>query len=238
MINFTQICLVKHFFCLLLLIAGTATTRAQKIDMVVVTGYGSKAVIHFVTRDRITLVLDTDGSITETGTDYGRNTLGYWPGRLNQYMGRTDYYPATENEAIRGKLRYIGLTLISWYGSYEEAASAGKVRSIGGIPVEYYPSFEDEAVKGKIKKIGNTVFSYYTSFDNESLRGKIRSIGNTSFDYYTSFDDKALRGKLKSLGNQPFTYYSSFENVQGRQGLMKSGFQTQYINGINFYVRN
>lgn len=229
---------MKYLLCLLSLTAFLPAARAQKIDMVAITGYGSKAVIHFVTSDRITIVLNTEGSIAETGTDYGRNTLGYWPGRLNQYMGRTDLYPATENEAIRGKLRYIGLTLITWYGSYDESASAGKVRSIGGVPVEYYPSFEDEAVKGKIKKIGNTVFTYYTSFDNESLKGKIRSIGNTSIDYYTSFDDKALRGKLKSIANNPFTYYSSFENAQGRQGLMKSGFQTLYINGINFYVRN
>jgi len=205
--------------------------------MVTFTGYGTKAVIYFVTNDRVTLVLNTDGGIEETGTDYGRNTLGYWPGRLNQYMGRTENYSASENEAVRGKLRYIGLTLLIWNSSYEEAASVGKIRSIGGMPVEYYPSFEDEALRGKIKKIGSTTFSYFGSFDNESLKGKLRSIGNSNIDYYTSFDDKALRGKIKNIAGFPFTYFSSFENVQGRQGILKSGFQMQYINGINFYVR-
>ncbi len=229
---------MKLLLSSLLALVCSYPLQAQKIDLITLSGYGAKAVIHFVTSDRITLVLNLDGSIAETGTDYGRNTLGYWPGRLNQYMGRVDYYPATENEAIRGKLRYIGLTLIGWYASYDEKASVGKVRSIGGVPVEYYASFEDEALKGKIKKIGSTEFSYYTSFDNEALRGKLKSVGNTAFDWYSSFDDKALRGKIKSVGNNPFSYYSSFENVQGRQGLLKSGFQTQYINGVNYYVRN
>jgi hypothetical protein len=228
---------VKRYFLLIALAAGSITGLCQKIDLVTLTGYGAKEAFYYETADRISIVLTKDGNIAEYGTQYDKGIFGYYPGRLMKYMGRVDYYSQSENEAFRGKVKYIGLTMITYYGSYDEAALQGKVRSIGSTQIDYYLSFEDASIKGNIKTIGGTPFTYCSSFENEATKGRLKSIGSTQFTWYTSFDDKAFRGKVKSIGNYSFTYFSSFE-TNGAKGHMKSGFQTQYINGINYYVRN
>ena len=224
---------------LLLAILYTATTGfAQKIDLVTLSGYGSALSFYFETSDKISIVFTKEGNILEFGTQYDKGTYGYYPGKLLKYMGRVDYYSENENEAFRGKVKYIGLTMITYYGSYDDAALKGKIKSIGNIQFDYYASFEDAAVKGCIKNIGGNAFTYCNSFDNEAIRGRVKTIGSTRFDWYSSFDDKSLSGKVKSIDNYAFTYYTSFENNNGQKGYLKSGFQTKYINGINYYVRN
>lgn len=211
---------------------------AQKIDLITLSGYGATAAFYYETADKISIVFGKDGNIAEFGTQYDKATYGYYPGKLLKYMGRVDYYSQDENEAFRGKVKYIGLTMITYYGTYDDAALKGKIKSIGSTQFDYYLSFEDASLKGNIKNVGGTAFTYCSSFDNEAIRGRIKSIGNTRFDWYTAFDDKSISGKLKSIDHYPFTYFTSFENNNGQKGFMKSGFQTKYINGINYYVRN
>ncbi|MBL0359114.1 MAG: leucine-rich repeat protein [Chitinophagaceae bacterium] len=223
---------------LLAIICTAVSSFAQKIDLITLSGYGATAAFYYETADKISIVFTKDGAISEFGTQYDKGTYGYYPGKLLKYMGRVDYYSKDENEAFMGKVKYIGLTMIPYYGSYDDAALQGKIKSIGSTQFEYYLSFEDASIKGTIKNVGSTAFTYCSSFDNEATRGRIKSIGNTRFDWYTSFDDKSLSGKLKSIDNYTFTYYTSFENNNGQKGFMKSGFQSKYINGINYYVRN
>ena len=211
---------------------------SQKVDFIALTGYGANESIYYRTSDNVSIVLTKDGNISEYGTDYPKGFANTWPGRLQQYMGRVDYYGQTDNEAFRGKVKYIGLTMITYYGSYDNEALKGKVKSIGSTQVDYYQSFEDASVKGKLKSIGGTSFTWCGSFENEAIRGRVKSIGNTRFDWYTSFDDKAFSGKVKTIDIYNFTYYSSYETMNGAKGFLKSGFQTKYINGINYYVRN
>jgi hypothetical protein len=231
-------CNVKKLLFLMATVVCINFVTAQKISNITLTGYGSREVISFLTSDRVYLQLSKDGRINEWGIDFGIGRPGYWPGRLDKYMGRVEYYSSNEDQAFRGKVRYIGLTLITYYGSNEEASSVGKIKSIGNINFDYYGNYEDAAIKGLIKNIGGTTFSYYASYDNEATKGKFRSVGSTQFSWYTSFDDKAFKGKIKSIDNNNFTYYSSFERTNGLQGVMKSGFQNRYINGIDYYVRN
>ena len=223
-----------------LLVAFTALACdgfSQKIELVLLTGFGANASIYYQTRDNISIVLSKGGNIVEYGTPYDKAFYGYWPGRLYPYTGRVEYYGSTDNESFRGKVKYIGLTMITYYGSYDDEALKGKIKSIGSTQIDYYPSFEDASVKGNIKKIDATMFDYFTSFENEAIKGRLRSIGNTQFTWYTSFDDKSLSGKVKSIGGNVFTYYTSFENNNGQKGQLKSGFQLKYIHGITYYVR-
>ncbi len=229
---------MKRILLSLAILISTVNSFAQKIDLITLGGYGATANFYYETADKISIIFSKDGNIVEYGTQYDKATYGYYPGKLLKYMGRVDFYSQNENEAFRGKVKYIGLTMITYYGTYDDAALKGKIKSIGSTQFDYYMSFEDAAVKGNIKNVGGTSFAWCNSYENEAIRGKIRSIGNTRFDWYTSFDDKSLSGKIKSIDNYGFTYYTSFENNNGQKGFMKTGFQTKYINGINYYVRN
>ncbi len=225
---------------LILLLACTTRSFAQKIDFIVLGGYGATQTFYYSpgTSDKVLIALSKDGSIAEFGTEYPKEFYGYYPGKLQKYMGRIEYYSQTENEAFRGKIRYIGLTQITYYGSYDEEALRGKVRTIGSTQFNYYASYDDAAIKGNIKTVGSTAIKWCPSYENEAIRGRLKNIGNTKFEWYTSFDDKAISGKVKQIDQYMFTYYTSFENNNGQKGMLKSGFFTKYINGINYYLRN
>lgn len=211
---------------------------AQKLDFIVLGGYGATQTFYYTTSDKTIIAITKDGNITEFGTEYPKEFAGYYPGRIQKYMGRVEYYAATENEAFRGKIRYIGLTQITYYASYDEEALRGKIKSIATSQFDYYASYDDAAVKGNLKNIGGIAITYCPSYENEAIRGRLKTVGNTRFEWYTSFDDKSLSGKVKQIDQYPFSYYTSFENNNGQKGLLKSGFYSKYINGINYFVRN
>lgn len=230
---------MKKFLLLALIVTSTCYSFAQKLDFIVLGGYGATQTFYYSpgTADKVVIALTKDGNISEYGTEFPKEFYGYYPGKLQKYMGRVEYYAQTENEAYRGKVRYIGLTQVTYYGSYDDEALRGKVKSIGTTQFDYYASYDDASVKGNFKTIGSTSFTWCPSYENEAIRGRIKSIGNTRFEWYTSFDDKALSGKVKQIDQYTFTYYTSFENNNGQKGMLKSGFYSKYINGVNYYVR-
>jgi hypothetical protein len=228
----------KIVFLLFIAIANHAF--AQKIDFIVLTGYGASQTFYYSpgTGDKVLIAISKDGTITEYGTEFPKEFAGYYPGKLQKYTGRIEYYSPTDNEVLfRGKIRYIGLTQITYYGSYDEESLRGKIKMIGTVQFDYYASYDDAAVKGNLKTVGNSSITWCPSYENEAIKGKLKTIGNTRFDWYTSFDDKAISGKLKKVDQYPFTYYTSFENNYGQKGQLKSGFFSKYINGINYYIR-
>jgi len=193
------------------------------------------AIISYIVDDVITVNLSTDGRIIEYGLE--NNTGRGYPDRLEKYMGRVEYYDSNENESVRGKIKYLGRTSFTYFSSTENEALKGKIRTMNTIPFDYYGPYENEALRGRIRSAGPITFSYYSSFDNEAYKGKLKSVGNSQLTYYASFDDKAFRGKIKSIDRYQYTYYSSFDR-RDYQGSMKSGYPTQFINGINYYIKN
>ena len=229
---------MKKLLLLLAIAAVANNSFSQKLDFILLNGYGASESFFYSTSDKTFIAISKSGNILEYGPEYPKEFMGYYPGRLQKYMGRLEYYTQNDNEAFRGKVRYIGLTLITYYGSYDEEALRGKVKMIGSTQFDYYASYDDAAMKGNIKNIGGIAITYCPSYENEAIRGKLKTIGNTRFDWYTSFDDKSISGKVRQIDQYSFTYYTSFENTYGQKGQLKSGFYSKYINGINYYVRN
>lgn len=211
------------------------TSFAQKISRINLTKDGVIESIFFLLDEGVTVSITETGSITAWGNEVISERIPSLS-KLDVYPGRVEYYNSTDNEAFRGKVKYIGKNHITYYGTYDREELQGKVRSIGPVIFEYYMLLENDAFKGKIKKAGSVAFTWYSSFDNEAFRGKIRSMGNTNFAYYTSFEDKAFRGRLKSIDRFTYTYYSSMERKEF-QGAVKSGSQLQNINGIKYFVK-
>jgi hypothetical protein len=208
---------------------------SQNISRITITGTGQVDVIALGLDEQVQIYVTKDGNISKWGYD---KYIGYqenYNGVLDPYVGRIEYYTQNDDESLRGKVKYIGKTLLTYYASYEQEGLKGKLKSVGSINIDYYLPYEDAAYSGNIKTLGQQAVTWYASYENADLRGKLKGIGSTAVTYYGSFEDKAFRGKLKSIDRYTFTYYSSFEQYSGS---MKSGPSILNANGIKYYIRN
>jgi len=208
---------------------------SQDISRITITGNGQVEAFAFGLDQNVQVYVGKDGNIIKWGFD---RFIGYqenYNSDLIPYVGRTEYYTQNDDEALRGKVKYIGRTLLTYYASYENEALKGKLKAIGPVNFDYYLSFEDAAYRGNIKTLGRQSITWYPSYENADLRGKLKTVGPSVFVYYGSFEDKALRGKIKSIDRYSFTYYTSFEQYSGS---MKTGTSVINANGIKYYIRN
>jgi hypothetical protein len=217
---------VALFFCM--------AVFGQRISKITITGTGSVSDIVIGLDENVQVYISKEGQITKWGFDrfigYQENYNDY----LEPYVGRVEYYSENDDVALRGKVKYIGKTMISYYPSYELESLRGKLKSIGSLNMAYYQAYDDKAMAGNLKTIGQQNIEWYASYENEGLRGKLKSLGGTAIAFYGSFEDKAFRGKIKSIGSNYYTYYSSSEQYSGS---IKSGATNVTVNGIKFYVR-
>lgn len=226
---------MKYFFTLFTFVGIFSIANAQNISKVTIKSNGNFEYFSIGIDNGITINLSKNGNILEYGaeivSDRNQNLT-----RLEKFMGRVENYTEFDNEAFRGKVKYIGMTQITYFASYDKEELRGKIRSIGTMVLDYYTKAENDLLSGYIKSIGSNQIQWYSNFDNEAMRGKLKSIGITNLTYYASYDDKAYQGKIKSIGNFSFTYYSSNERRE-YAGMMKTGTQNQYINGIRYYIK-
>lgn len=209
--------------------------NAQHIARVTITGTGQVDVFAIGLDENVQLYLSKDGHISKWGFD---RYIGYqenYNGDLDPYVGRVEYYTQNDDEALRGKVKYIGRTLLTYYASYEHDALKGKLKAIGSLNLDYYLEYEDAAYRGNLKSIGRQAVTWYAAYESKDLRGKLKNAGSALLTYYGSFEDKAFVGKIKNIGGFIFTYYSSFEQYSGS---MKTGSTITNANGIKFFIRN
>ncbi len=208
---------------------------SQRISKITITGSGMVSDIVIGLDENIQVYLTKDGQISKWGFDrfIGSNQENYID-YLEPYVGRVEYYSQNDDAALRGKVKYIGKTLLTYYPSYEMESLRGKLKSIGSLNMGYYLAYDDKAMTGSLKTIGQQNIEWYASYENEGLRGKLKAVGPTALTYYGAFEDKAFRGKIKSIGSNNFIYYSSSEQYSGS---IKSGATFVTANGVKFYVR-
>ena len=226
--------MMKYFFstiCLFILLNG----YTQEFSQVSFSEGSSLSSFSFLTDQKAVIRISPEGNVMEWGTDPGVGRYNYYTGKLQPYMGRVDYYPATTYDSIlRGKVKSIGTCALTYYGGSEPETKRGKVKSIGSMQLDYF-SYESMDNKGKLKSAGYTQINYYPSIENEAVRGKLKSVGNTAIAWYSSFEDKLIKGKIKSIGSFNYSWYSSHD-LNGYGGL-KSGALTQIVNGVTYIVR-
>ncbi len=210
---------------------------SQRIAHIIIDNRGNSDVISFLVDEDIFVNLTKDGKIIDWGVQDNTPGPKTFPPKLAKYMGKEEYYPATEDEAYRGKIKYIGRALVSYYTTNDNEALKGKVKTIGSIFFDYYTAYDDAAFKGNIKTAGPSSFTYYASFEDESYKGKIKTVDATSLTYYGMVDDKAYRGKIKNIDRNLFTYYSSYDRKE-YSGMLKSGAQMAFANSVQFLIKN
>jgi hypothetical protein len=227
---------MKSLFILFCFPCLGGTALGQGLAQITLDNRGANTVITFLLEPSLVLNMAKDGKITDWGSEYTTQQTGVYP-KLEKYMGREEYYEATDNEAYRGKIKYIGRTLITYYTADDNEDLKGKVKTVGDIMIDYYGQYDDAAFKGYLRDAGSILFSYYSSFDDDFYKGKIRSVGSTMLTYYGSVDDKAYAGKIKNVDRTLFTYYSSYERPE-YSGMMKSGVPMLSSGGIQYVIKN
>ena len=212
-----------------------SSVMAQSLSKITIDGKGTIDVFSFGLPENVQVYVTKDGQISKWGFD---KYIGYqenYNGDLDPYVGRVEYYTQLDDESLRGKVKYIGGTLVTYFASYENDVLKGKLKAVGSVNLDYYLSYEDAAYRGNIKKIGANSIAWYASYENEDIQGKLKTVGSTSLSYYGSFEDKAYRGKIKSIDRFSITYYSSFEKYSGS---MKTGSTVMNANGVKYYLKN
>ena len=226
---------MKRLLILLTSFLTYSTGYTQTLKFVSFSGGSEFSSLSFITNQKIIIKISPDGSVLEWGNELEPGRFYSEPGKLQPYMGRVEYYEKQFDSILNGKIKSIGITSITYYGSTEKSAEVGKVKSIGNVLFSYYLDQENESVRGKLKTAGIKNFNYYYSYENEAYRGKLKSIGNNQVTYYSTFDDISIRGKLKNIGPATFTWYTSLDR-QGYQGGLKSGRQYQVIEGVTYII--
>lgn len=219
---------------LLFLLPGTFT-YAQDLYQVSFSGSAILSSFSFKTDQDIIIKISPEGKVLAWGMEWEKYRYDYYPGKLQPYMGRVEYYGTEADTISKGKVKSIGTSFITYYPASETAAKAGKLKSIGRLQIDYFDNYENPSLRGKIKSAGYILFNYYSSFENESIAGKLKSAGNTPLTYYTSFEDKLVRGKIKSIGTIGFSWYPSTA-ATGYQGALKSGSYTQVVNAVTYIL--
>lgn len=224
---------MKKVLCVVLAVMICSISFTQVIRKVTINFGGVVQTISVFADESVIINLTTDGKIKEWGIE--DNSIYNYQEKLNQYMGRIDYYTANDNPAYAGKVKYIGRTLITYYTSSDNDFWKGKIKSIGMMLFNYYDVYDDEIFRNNIKNAGAFSFSWFGSLDNEGYKGKLKTLGPTAFTYFASYDDKAFKGNIKSIGSNTFTYYPSYDKP-GYSGAMKTGNRSNYMNGIKYLV--
>ncbi len=150
-----------------------APTYAQRLAQITISR-GNENIITFLVDETVMVNITKDGKIINWGIEYNSARTSMYPGPLQKYMGREEYYPSTADLAYRGKIKYIGRTAFTYYTSDENEMFRRKVKTIGPIFFDYYTTYDNPAYKGNLKNAGETAFTYYGSFDDETYRGKLK----------------------------------------------------------------
>src|SRR6185436_1119845 len=106
---------MKRFLFTLAAMFLFALSFGQRLSQITITNGGNSDIISFITEDAVIVNMSNDGKIIDFGIDSSTGRYYNTPGRLEKYMGRIEYYTDNDNEAYRGKVKYIGRASFTYY---------------------------------------------------------------------------------------------------------------------------
>ena len=112
------------------LLLPVVVASGQNLSQVTISNTGSDIIYTFVVDGNVQINVSKDGKIIEWGTALEYWRMGYYPGKLQPYIGRVEYYGPADNVAFSGKPKYIGSAAITYFSAYENENFAGKVKQL------------------------------------------------------------------------------------------------------------
>src|SRR6476661_7849296 len=92
-----------------------AQAISQSLSKIILTETGNLTAISFDLAENVVVNVSQEGSLGDWGIDLYKGRYEMNRPKLDPYTGRVEYYTENDNEAFRGKIKYIGKTLITYY---------------------------------------------------------------------------------------------------------------------------
>ena len=226
--------ITKKLFILLSLLPLAGVAYSQQLSQVTFTNGANLSYFSFLTDQGVFIRVSPDGKVLEWGSEVMADRGYYYAPRLQPFMGRVEYFNTELDSAVKGKVKSIGSSFITYYGGYEEGSKRGKIKSLGPLQFDYYSAYDEKSLQGKLKTIGIYLLDYHRQYENEAVRGKLKSIGAMPVTYYSPFEDRYNAGKLKSIGTVSYTWYSEYERAKG--ALKSNNYRTS-VAAVTFILK-
>src|SRR5690349_24574289 len=97
----------------ILFIALALKSNAQELSHITFTGATDLSSFSFKTDDGLLIKVSDDGRLLEWGLEMEKWRYNYYPGKLQPYMGRVDYYGSAYDSILKGKVSVIGSVAIT-----------------------------------------------------------------------------------------------------------------------------
>jgi hypothetical protein len=88
---------------------------AQQLSQVLISGGATLSAFSIITNQKVVIRISSEGKLIEWGTDPGIGRYNYYTGQLQPYLGRVEYYNASEYDSVlRGKIKAIGTCTLTY----------------------------------------------------------------------------------------------------------------------------
>ena len=112
---------MKKLFYLIVLTLLVENGFSQKLNKVTISNNGKNVVITMLLDQNVVLNISQDGTIVDWGVDkYVDRRADYYERSLEKFEGRVENYKDNDNEAYKGKIKFIGGVQIKYFDSYED----------------------------------------------------------------------------------------------------------------------
>ncbi|HEU5167263.1 MAG TPA: hypothetical protein VFU29_17085, partial [Chitinophagaceae bacterium] len=108
---------MKRSFLLLVFFLIYSISNSQTLKFVTFSQGSEFSSLAFITSQKIIIKISQDGKVVEWGNEMEPGRFYSEPGRLQSYMGRVEYYEKQFDSILNGKIKSIGVTSITYYGS-------------------------------------------------------------------------------------------------------------------------
>src|SRR6266496_5453967 len=109
---------MKRYFVLLIFFLIYSIGHSQTLKFVTFSSGAEFSSLSFITDQQIIIKISQVGKVLEWGYEMERGRFYSQPGKLQPYMGRVEYYEKQFDSILNGKLKSVGTSSITYYGSF------------------------------------------------------------------------------------------------------------------------
>ncbi len=161
--------------------------------------------------DNVTWTLDTDGTLTISGTGATSNYSSF----DTPFGNKTNI----KKVVIESGVTHIGDSLLIGCSNLSEVSIPNSVTSIGAGAFYKCTSLTNITIPNSVTSIGLRTFFGCTSLTNITIPNSVTSIGTDAFRICTSLTSITIPNSVTSIGADAFCYCTSLTNVTIKKSL-------------------
>lgn len=120
---------MKKFLFTIAVLLACMNVFSQRINKITLTDNGNANIITYALDEDVVLNISKEGNLVDWGVDRYAGRIDFMQRKLDPYTGRVEYYTENDNEAFRGKIKYIGKTLVTYFASFDNSVLVGRIKA-------------------------------------------------------------------------------------------------------------